>query len=79
MGSVCNPLITVNSPSSMPCKIESSDKPEISQEGENIFCGKHLLTINADFALQLEITRNLNLISIYIQSVVTTCDLVESG
>jgi len=63
----------------MPCKIESSDKPEISQEGENIFYGKHLLTINADFALQLEITRNLNLISIYIQSVVTTRDLVESG
>ena len=63
----------------MSSKLEKSDKPEISQECESICYGKKLLTKIADFALHLEITRNLNLFSIYIQSVVTTRDLVESG
>jgi len=79
VGSVCNPLITVDSRSLNFQKIEFSDKPENSHECESLCYKKLLGTESADFTPQLEITRHLNLLSIYIQSGVTSRNFVESG
>ena len=63
-------------------KIKSSDKHKILQECESLYYRKFLLMKTVEFTLQLEITRNLYLLSLFIQSTVsqpiTACDFTES-